>query len=196
RDKAFRTQLEKLRKSFRALREIDFFDAPKAHIVEALLQRLETSTRSPAASVPRLDPAEFQGKIWVTRPRPEIDRVACAWLIRGFIDANATFKFAARPGSLPGCIPFDYAHGEFSHQGEDCTFETLLARFGIADSALRRIGEMVHDADLEDEKFQRPECVGLHRILKGWAKRGMPDDEILQRGAECFDGLYAFLRRL
>lgn len=195
RDKAFADELEKLRKTFRAIREIDFFDAPKAHVAESQLDRLETATRSKTPAAARLHSAKFQGKTWVTRPRPEIDRVACAWLIRGFIDPKATFKFATNADAIAGGIPFDYAQGEFSHHGEDCTFETLLARFGIADKALRKIGEMVHDADLEDEKFQRPEGVGLDRILKGWAKRGMPDDEILTRGAGCFDGLYAFLRR-
>jgi hypothetical protein len=195
RDKAFGDELEKLRKTFRAIREIDFFDAPKAHVVESQLDRLENAPRSKMPGGPRLIAAEFHGKIWVTRPRPEIDRVACAWLIRGFIDPKATFKFSMKADSIAGAIPFDYAHGEFSHHGEDCTFETLLARFGIDDKALRKIGEMVHDADLEDEKFQRPECVGLDRILKGWAKRGLPDDEILIRGGNCFDGLYGFLRR-
>jgi len=195
RDKAIADELEKLRKTFRAIREIDFFDAPKAHVAELQLDRLQNATRSKTPMAVRLRAAQFHGKIWVTRPRPEIDRVACAWLIRGFIDPKATFKFATNADSIAGGIPVDYAHGEFSHHGEDCTFETLLARFGIADKALRKIGEMVHDADLEDEKFQRPECVGLDRILKGWAKRGMPDDEILLRGGNCFDGLYAFLRR-
>ncbi|HEY8834296.1 MAG TPA: chromate resistance protein ChrB domain-containing protein [Chthoniobacterales bacterium] len=196
RDKAFADELEKLRKTFRAIREIDFFDAPKAHVTEAQLDRLESAGRSKTPPAARLQAAKFQGRIWVTRPRPQIDRVACAWLIRGFIDSKATFKFAANADSIAGAIPFDYAHGEFSHHGEDCTFETLLARFALADKALRKIGEMVHDADLEDEKFQRPECLGLDRILKGWAKRGLPDEEILSQGAGCFDGLYAFLRRL
>jgi hypothetical protein len=195
RDKALADELEKLRKTFRAIRVIDFFDAPKAHVVESQLDRLESAPRSKMPGGPRLIAAQFHGKIWVTRPRPEIDRVACAWLIRGFIDPKATFKFSTNADSIAGAIPFDYAHGEFSHHGEDCTFETLLARFGVADKALGKIGEMVHDADLEDEKFQRPECVGLDRILKGWAKRGLPDDEILIRGGNCFDGLYAFLRR-
>ena len=195
RDKTFADELEKLRKAFRAIREIDFFDAPKAHVIESQLDRLESATRSKARVGVRLQAAKFQNKIWVTRPRPEIDRVACAWLIRGFIDPKATFKFAAQAHAIAGGIPFDYAHGEFSHHGEDCTFETLLARFGIADKALRLLGEMVHDADLEDEKFQRRECIGLDRILKGWAKRGMPDEEIILRGGNCFDGLYAFLRR-
>jgi len=195
RDQAFADELEKLRKTFRAIREIDFFDAPKAHVIESQLDRFESATRSKTPLGARLQAKKFQGKTWVTRPRPEIDRVACAWLIRGFIDPKAILKFAANAGSIAGGIPFDYAHGEFSHHGEDCTFETLVARFGIADKALRTIGEMVHDADLEDEKFQRRECIGLDRILKGWAKRGMPDEEILLRGGNCFDGLYAFLRR-
>jgi hypothetical protein len=195
RDKALTDAREKLRKKFRAIREIDFFDAPKAHVAELQLDRFETFTRSKAPAAARLHAAKFQGKTWVTRPRPEIDRVACAWLIRGFIDPRATFKFATSVDAIAGAIPFDYAQGEFSHHGEDCTFETLVARFGIADKALRKIGEMVHDADLEDEKFHRPEGVGLDRILKGWAKHGMPDDEIITRGGNCFDGLYAFLRR-
>jgi hypothetical protein len=196
RDKAFADELEKLKKGFHAIREIDFFDAPKAHVAESQLDRLESTTRSKMPPATRLQVAKFQGRIWVTRPRPEIDRVACAWLIRGFIDPKATFEFATNADSIAGGIPFDYAHGEFSHHGEDCTFETLLARFALEDNALRKIGEMVHDADLEDEKFQRPECLGLDRILKGWAKRGLPDEEILIRGGNCFDGLYAFLRRL
>jgi hypothetical protein len=195
RDKAFANELEKLKKMFRAIREIDFFDAPKAHVAESELERLENATRSKAPVAARLRADQFHGKIWVTRPRPEIDRVACAWLIRGFIDPKATFKFSTDANSIAGAIPFDYAHGEFSHHGEDCTFETLLARFGIVDKVLGKIGEIIHDADLEDEKFQRSECIGLDRILKGWAKRGMPDDEILSRGGNCFDGLYAFLRR-
>jgi hypothetical protein len=187
--------LERFRKTFRAIRAIDFFDAPKAHVAESLLERLAGDTGLKRPEMPRLDRAKFRARTWVTRPRPEIDRVACAWLIRAFIDPEAGFKFAAEPDSISGAIPFDYGQGEFSHHGEDCTFETLLARFGIADKALRKISEMVHDADLEDEKFQRPECVGLDQILKGWAKEGATDEEILARGSACFDGLYAFLRR-
>jgi hypothetical protein len=115
------------------------------------------------------------------------------------INPQIRFEIAVgsyKPRNATTGIPFDYAHEKFSHHGEDCTFETLLPRFGIEDKALRKISEMVHDADLEDEKFQRPECLGLDRILKGWAKRGMADEEILIQGAACFDGLYAFLRKL
>lgn len=194
-ERAFLDPLEKLRKTFRAIRAIDFFDAPKAHVAESLLERAAGAAQTRTSDRARLDRAKFRGQIWVTRPRPEIDRVASAWLIGTFIDPQAAFRFAPRPDAMPAAIPFDYAQGEFSHHGDDCTFETLLARFGIADKALRQIAEMVHDADLEDEKFQRTECVGLDRIFKGWAKAGMNDDEILVRGAACFDGLYAFLRR-
>jgi hypothetical protein len=195
-EKRLATDLVKLRKEFRNINEVDFFAAPKAHIAESLLARLEKPDRSKSAPATRLQTSLFQRRIWVTRPRPEIDRVACAWLIREFIDPKATFKFAPEPESIPGGIPFDYSEGEFSHQGEDCTFETLLARFGIADQAARKIGEMIHDADLEDEKFQRREGIGLDRVFKGWAKRGIADEEILAQGAACLDGLYAFLRRL
>jgi hypothetical protein len=84
---------------------------------------------------------------------------------------------------------------EFSHHGDFCTFETLLRRFDLIDKAARKIGEMIHDADLDDAKFQRVECIGIDRVLKGWGKSGMRDDEILARGFACFDGLYHFLQR-
>ena len=188
---------EKLKKQFRTIREVDFFDAPRGREIEVLLRRAEESTPSGKANVPgRLAAKRFQRKTWVTRPRPEIDRVGSAWLIRRFIDEKAQFVFAPKPASVRDALPFDFPEGEFSHQGEDCTFETLLKRFGIADKHLRKIGEMVHDADLEDGKFQRPECMGIDRALKGWAKRGMSDDEILLNGGAFFDGLYAFLQRL
>jgi hypothetical protein len=189
--------LEKLKKQFRTIREVDFFNAPRGHEIEVLLRRAEESAPAAKSGVPvKLALKRFQGRTWITRPRPEIDRVGSAWLIRRFIDGKAQFVFAPKPTAVRDGLPFDFPEGEFSHQGEDCTFETLLKRFGIADKHLRKIGEMVHDADLEDGKFQRPECVGIDRVLKGWAKRGMSDDELLKQGGACFDGLYSFLQRL
>ena len=85
--------------------------------------------------------------------------------------------------------------GDFSHHGDDCTFETLVRRFAISDRVVAKIGEMVHDADLDDDKFQRTECIGIDRVLKGWAREGLPDREILRRGFECFEALYSFLQR-
>jgi len=97
--------------------------------------------------------------------------------------------------SVPNAIPFDMLEAEFSHHGNNCTFETLIRRFGILDKSLTKMGEMIHDADLDDARFQRVEAVGVDRILKGWAKEGLSDKEILRRGFECFDALYAFLQR-
>ncbi len=196
RDEHFADELEKLKKAYRAIREVDFFDAPRGEDIATLLERVQSSARARKFAGPKLRTKEFQHKTWLTRPRPEIDRVACAWLIRRFIDSNAVFVFASSASAFPDALPFDMPDAEFSHHGDDCTFETLVKRFALADKALRKIGEMVHDADLGDDKFQRTECVGLDRVLKGWAKAGMSDDELLLNGSACFNGLYAFLQRL
>jgi hypothetical protein len=195
RDERFAEELEKLKKEYRAIREVDFFNAPRGDDIANLLERVQSPARRRKIAGPKLHTKEFQHKTWLTRPRPEIDRVASAWLIRRFIDSNAVFVFASAASAFPKALPFDMPDAEFSHQGEDCTFETLVKRFALADKALRKIGEMVHDADLGDDKFQRPECVGIDRVLKGWAKAGMSDDELLLHGAACFDGLYSFLQR-
>jgi hypothetical protein len=186
-------ELERLTRQFRAIREIDFFQSSRGHDIQMLLQRAEGT---PKKMLPRLEAKNYRGKTWLTRPRPEIDRVGSAWLIRRFIDRRAKFAFAATVPSNREIIPFDMLDVEFSHHGDCCTFETLIRRFGIEDKAVRKIGEMIHDADLEDEKFQRSECIGIDRVLKGWAKSGMSDDQILLRGFDCFDGLYSFLQRL
>jgi len=186
-------ELERLTRQFRAVREVDFFQSAGGHDVQMLLRRTEGARKK---TLPRLDSKNYRGKTWLTRPRPEIDRVGSAWLIRRFIDPRAKFVFAATVPSNREIIPFDMVDVEFSHHGDCCTFETLIRRFGIEDKAVRKIGEMIHDADLEDEKFQRSECIGIDRVLKGWAKSGMSDDQILLHGFECFDGLYSFLQRL
>lgn len=186
------TELERLTRQFRELREIDFFDSPRGHEVAMLLSRAEGGSKK---KLPRLDPKDYRGKTWQTRPRPEIDRVGSAWLLRKFIDPEAKFVFASDPPTHGDIIPFDMLDVEFSHHGDCCTFETLIRRFDIDDKAARKIGEMIHDADLDDAKFQRVECVGIDRVLKGWGKTGMRDDEILARGFACFDGLYEFLQR-
>src|SRR5438874_12482192 len=110
-------------------------------------------------------------------------------------DRKPKFVFAPSADAVPGAIPFDMLDAEFSHHGNYCTFETLMRRFAISDKVIAKIGEMIHDADLDDARFQRVEAVGIDRVLKGWAKQGLPDKEILRRGFECFDALYAFLQR-
>ena len=118
-----------------------------------------------------------------------------AWLIRKFVDPKARFIFGDKRALNRRVLTFDMLEGDFSHDGEDCTFETLIRRFGIQDKVARKIAEMVHDADLDDDKFQRTECIGIDRVLKGWGRESISDQEILRRGFQCFDALYAFLQR-
>ena len=187
------SELERLRRQFRGIREVDFFDSPRGHDVAMLLRRAEGPKRSRQLEI--LDVKQYQGKTWLTRPRPEIDRVGSAWLIARFIDRKPRFVFASKAEAVPNAIPFDMLDAEFSHHGDCCTFETLVKRFALSDKSVVKIGEMIHDADLDDARFQRVEAVGIDRVLKGWAKQGLPDEEILRRGFECFDALYAFLQR-
>ena len=188
-------RLDRIRKQFREIRETDFFDSPKAKDLETVLRKLE-ETQPKSKTQPKLERRDFRGKIWLTRPQPEIDRVGSAWLIRKFIDPKAKFVFGDKRRQNQRALTFDMLEGDFSHDGDDCTFETLIRRFGIQDKTVCKIAEMVHDADLGDEKFQRSECIGIDRVLKGWAKSGMNDNQVLLHGFECFDGLYSFLQRL
>ena len=186
-------ELERLTRRFREVRAVDFFDSPRGHDVAMLLRRAEGPKQS--RQLETLDVKQYQGKTWLTRPRPEIDRVGSAWLIARFIDRKPKFVFAPTADAIPDAIPFDMLDADFSHHRNYCTFETLTKRFAISDKSLVKIGEMIHDADLDDARFQRVEAVGIDRVLKGWAKQGLSDQEILRRGFECFDALYAFLQR-
>ncbi|HEY3883932.1 MAG TPA: chromate resistance protein ChrB domain-containing protein, partial [Vicinamibacterales bacterium] len=130
-------------------------------------------------------------RTWVTRPRPGIDRVSSAWLITRFIDLAAKFTFANDPKEVPGAVPFDmFQAGGFGHRGDDCTFETLRKAFRLSDKRVAIIAQIVHDADLEDDKFGRPEGTGLDRLLVGWAQRNISNAELLRRGMDMIDGLY------
>lgn len=192
RTETFNDELKKVVATFQQIRSIDFFNSSRGNELEALIQEaLALQDIDPTS--PKLNAKSYVGKVWLTRPRPGIDRVGSAWLIRKFIDAKARFAFDSDPHKHPGALAFDMPNVEFTHHGEDCTFETLVKRFGIRDKAVKRIAEMVHDADLEDDKFHRVECVGLNAIFKGWAALGLPDQDIFTKGAETFDALYALL---
>lgn len=190
-------ELTKLKQRIGEIRQIDYFNSPALHDAQMLLHRLERAltNRVGQPATPRLSTAQFVAKTWLTRPRPGIDRAGSAWLIRKFIDPKARFIFDSDPARYAQAVPFDVAEVEFSHQGEDCTFETLVKRFGIKDTIVAQMAQMVHDADLEDGKFQRSECLGINRVLAGWAKSDISDEELLVRGMECFDGLYRSLRQ-
>ncbi len=136
------SQLQRLTRQFREVRAVDFFDSPRGHDVAMLLRRAEGPKRSRQLEI--LDVKQYQGKTWLTRPRPEIDRVGSAWLIARFIDRKPKFVFASTAEAIPGAIPFDMLDAEFSHHGNCCTFETLMKRFGLSDKSLAKIGEMIH----------------------------------------------------
>jgi len=153
------------------------------------------ASRSAAKTGP-LDSANYQGRRWVTRRNMHIDRLASAWLIRQFIDKRPRFYFVAEGETFDGAIPFDMFGAEFTHHGEDCTFETMLKQFGLDDNqGLRELAEIVHDIDLKDEKFHRLEATGLNAIIEGLSETLRDDRKLLQQTSTIFDGLFALLGR-
>jgi hypothetical protein len=184
-------RLSRLRQRFQEITAIDFFGCPIRRRVEEVLETAShTSSAASVAKPDRVSKKQYLGRVWVTRPRPGIDRVCSAWLIRRFIDPKARFAFAAE-GQVPHhAVPFDMFQGGFGHRGEDCTFETLQKCFHVRDRKVGILAQMAHDADLCDEKFGRKEGFGIDEVLKGWAKQELPDREILERGMELVKGLY------
>jgi hypothetical protein len=191
-EQGFSAQLARLKRRLEEISEIDFFDCPlSAKAEEALYKAEHPITAQAQARKGKVSKTEYQARVWITRPRPGIDRVSSAWLIKRFIDTKATFLFGNDSTAHPKALPFDmYQGGGFGHEGEKCTFETLCARFGTPDKKVRLIGQAIHDADLDDEKFGRTEGITINQILKGWAKQGIPDDELLRRGIDLIEGLY------
>lgn len=132
---------------------------------------------------------------WATRHQPHVDRTACAWLIRRFIDPEATFVFVGDPEEVPAdATPFDMRGVELSHHGGDCTFETILRRYQLDDPALWRIAAIVHEADLEDDHYDAPEAPGLDVLIRGLSMV-THDQEALELSAPLYDGLYEYFRR-
>jgi len=201
----YESELDKLHAEFERVVSTDFFNAKGRTAAQSAYERcqkgLRTSRSSDAktakTSVMRgdsLDRSRYQGKRWVTRRNLHIDRLASAWLIRQFIDGRPRFYFVADGETVDGGIPFDMFGAEFTHQGEDCTFETLIKRFGLGeDHALGQIAEIVHDIDLKDDKFNRLEAAGLNATVHGLSELLKEDRKLLQQCGVIFDGLYALL---
>ncbi len=197
-----RAKLEGLKRELDRIRSIDYFDAPLGDRVRALwetaaarLRKVEARPTAARAGGRRRGALPPPGSMWVTRPRPHIDRIASAWLIRRFLDPQATFGFADRADAARKGIPFDVLGAEFGHHGEDCTFETLMKRFGVKDRRLQAIAEIVHEADLRDGKFTRGEAQGIDLAMSGLVAAIPDDHELLDRGMTLFDGLYTTLKR-
>jgi hypothetical protein len=185
----------RLKRRLQQIVEIDFFGSPIRARIEEAVQQLESVDGNEKAREGKKSPKDYVGRTWITRPHPGIDRVSSAWLILRYIDSHAKFAFDKDPRHHPDAIPFDmFNAGGFGHVGDDCTFETLVKSFGLKDSRLRLVAHAIHDADLADEHFGRTEALGIDRILDGWNKQGMANEEILRRGIEMIEGLYNGIR--
>jgi len=191
--------LTRLRRRLAEIVELDFFGAPGREATVAALAALEARLR-PSDEAPAPAPARaahVDGAVWVTRKGVHVDRVASAWLIRRFIDARATLKFVAPKGYAPraGELRFDMFEAEYTHEGDRCTFEVLARAFGVDDAAVAAIGEVVHDIDVRDGKFDRPETPGVERLLNGIALTQADDLARVALGTQVFDALYEAWRR-
>ncbi len=145
-------------------------------------------------SIPRMHKKDFTGRTWVTRKNPFVDRMASAWLIRKFIDSNAVFQFVdeSEKANIPeGAVMFDTKGGDFTHKGDLCTFEVLVRSFGIKDRAVKKIAELVHELDVKDDKYHSLKAGGIEEILIGIRKSSKDDIEVLRKGMDVFEMLYA-----
>jgi hypothetical protein len=181
-----------LRERLADIERIDFGKAAgrqaAAEVLATLERRLAEYTRTPARIVAAQRPAtEFHNRRWVTRPRPGVDRMASAWLIRLYIDPGATFAFVDQPASAD--VPFDMYSGEFSHRGPLCTFETLAQRFGLRGTAVERIGQIVHDLDVKETRYAAPEGPAVGRIVEGLRQVHADDHVLLEQGMAMFEAL-------
>jgi hypothetical protein len=180
---------------------IDFFGAVGREAAEGLVSGVEArmhqkrlGKRTNNVVARRQD---FKGKTWVTRKGIHVDRMASAWFIRRFIDADACFKFVLPKGykPLPNELRFDMFEAEFTHEGDRCSLEVLIERTGLNEPALAPIAEIVHDIDLKDSKFGRQETPGIERLIAGIAMAHKDDESRLARGSAVFDDLYEYFKR-
>jgi hypothetical protein len=197
-----KTMFQKILKDYRSVRAVDFFQAAPGSGLPEMLERVEKTLRQlsgrdetpkPGISGPRIK-KDYLGRVWVTRRRPFVDRMASAWLIRRFIDGEARFEFLEKEQeAAPGMVSFDVPGGDFSHEEDRCTFEVLLTAFNLRGKALRKIAEMVHDLDLKDGKFASPQAAGLESILLGIRRTAATDQDALEEGIKIFARLHAAL---
>ncbi|AKU11961.1 Chromate resistance exported protein [Azoarcus sp. CIB] len=192
-------QARKLRKSFANLAEIDFFPGAARQQADAALEDLELTVaralapgepHAVAGAIRRLQVADYQGRTWATRRRPWVDRLACAWLIRRFVDPQARLLWLASPADCPhAALGFDFDGATFSHIGARVTFEVLLSSFRLEQAALQRLGALVHYLDVGG--VQPPEASGVECVLAGLREAITDDDQLVAAASGVFDGLLA-----
>ena len=200
--KELRAQVSRLRKRLAEIAAIDFFGAIGRETAEELLRGVEAQLDKdePVVGKAKTEPSlaeTLHNRTWVTREGVYADRIASAWLIRRFIDPDANFKFVSGKGYRPQEreLRFDMFEAEFTHEGDKCTFEVLMERVGLNDSALRAIGEIIHDIDLKDDKFGRTEVAGIRTLIDGIRASTKDDAARIKRGIEVFNDLYEFFRK-
>ncbi len=195
------TELDRLHTELERVVANDFFESQgRAFALKAYerCQKAIRNSQTPATKSPAvgksgsLSISDYQNRRWVTRRNLHIDRLASAWLISQFIDKRPRFYFVEDGQTIEGATPFDMFGAEFTHHGDDCTFETILKRFGLTGvRGLRQIAEIVHDVDLKDDKFNRLETAGLRAIIDGFSESLRDDRKLLQQSSIIFDGLFA-----
>jgi hypothetical protein len=193
------TDLARLSRRLGEVSAIDFFGASEREVAAGLIAGIEARLIPAEQERSKMEkrPEPMHGRTWVTRKGIFVDRMASGWLIRRFIDKDARFKFVPakdyRPE--PGELRFDMFEGEFTHEGDLCTFEVLLSRFSLEDPALRALAEIVHDIDLKDSKFGRQDALGFERLVAGIAMAHKEDDVRLERACAALDDLYEYFKR-
>ncbi|MBN1190598.1 MAG: chromate resistance protein [Dehalococcoidales bacterium] len=190
--------LSRLRKQYNDVLRIDYFACPEGKRLASLLDGIERSispSTSKGISVSHAEVAHFRESRWVTRSHPHVDRMACAWLIRRFINPKAIIRYSNSPE--PDEISFDMKNDHFGHRGNLCTFETMMLSFKLENPSLKPIAEIVHEIDLHDDRYIWPEIAGIERLLDGWSASDLSDSELEEKGISLFEGLYrAFSRNL
>jgi hypothetical protein len=199
-DAELKPQIARLRRRLAEISAIDFFSATGRLTAEGLLSGIETRLADAPPLQQEADMVkqpDLKGKTWVTRQGVHIDRIACAWLIRRFIDADARFKFVSAKNydGKPGEARFDMFQAEFTHEGDKCTFEVMLERIGLKDAALRAIAEIVHDIDLKDDKYGREQAAGIAHVIAGVCMTQQDDMARIERSTSLFDDTYEYFRR-
>ena len=195
-------ELGKLRRRFEEIQTLDFFGAPAGEaargLVESLTRRVREGRKEMHEEARKTQTREsYRRRTWVTRTGIKVDRMSSAWLIRRFVDPDAAFKYVPAKGYLPepGEVRFDMFDAEFTHEGDECTFEVLVRRMELDDPALRPVAEIVHDIDLKDAKYGREEAAGIASLVAGIAAAHADDEKRRAEGAVVFEGLYQSFRK-
>jgi hypothetical protein len=191
------SRVARLRQRLTEVQAIDFFSAQSGRQAEALVAEIEVKVRKAPIHKPQAGRGGYSGRTWVTRKGVHVDRIASAWLIHRFVDPSGRFKFVPSKGYKPEPreLRFDMFDAEFTHEGDLCTFEVLLERLDIADNALRRIAEIIHDIDLKESKFGRPETAGVELIVNAICTKHKEDSDRIERGTILLDDLHDYFKK-